>query len=118
MEFTLTFLKLFIFGLYLATPLLGSLLLIIIALGQFVGRKESWTRFDALYWTFVTATTLGYGDFSPSQKSTKALTVIMTLTGLIFTGIIVALALNSATVAFKSHGGLDKVESGVHRITK
>jgi len=24
--------------------------------------RESWIRFDSLYWSFITATTIGYGD--------------------------------------------------------
>lgn len=117
MEFTLTFIKLFLFGLYLAVPILLALLLFIVLVGQFVGRREGWGRFDALYWSFVTATTLGYGDFRPTRKLTKSLSVSMTLTGIVFTGIIVALALHSATEAFKSHHDVEKVKSGIERIT-
>ena len=116
MEFTLTFIRLFFFGLYLAAPILLSLLFFIVLIGQFVGRREGWPRFDALYWSFVTATTLGYGDFRPSQKLTRALSVLMTLTGIIFTGIIVAVALNSAMEAFKAHRDVEHVKSGIERI--
>lgn len=118
MEFTLTFTKLFLFGMYLASPLLLALLLIIILLGQRVGKKESWTRFDALYWAFVTATTLGYGDFKPTRKISKILTVLITFTGIIFTGIIVAIALHSATVAFDSYRDIDALKTSVEAIIR
>ncbi len=116
MEFTLTFIKLFFFGLYLAAPILLFLLASILLIGQFVGRREGWRRFDAFYWSFVTATTLGYGDFRPTQKMTRALSVLMTLTGIVFTGIIVAVALNSAMEAFRAHRDVEQVKSGIERI--
>ena len=117
MEFAITFLRLFLFGLYLAAPLLLSLLLVIVVVGQCVGRKEKWSRFDSLYWSFVTATTLGYGDFRPSQKSSKLFAIFITLNGIVLTGIIVAVALYSATEAFKAHKDIETVKSGIHRIT-
>jgi voltage-gated potassium channel len=92
MGFTFTFLKFFLYGLSLAAPLLVLLVLVIILLGQRVGRKEMWTWYNALYWSFITATTVGYGDFRPERKTSKILAVFIALTGLIFTGIVVAIA--------------------------
>lgn len=117
MDFTITFLKLFSYGLLLAAPLLLALLTTIILLGQIVGRKERWERSDALYWSFVTATTLGYGDFRPTRKATKALAVAITLTGIVFTGITVAIALNATGETFKHHRDIEKIKSGIERIT-
>jgi hypothetical protein len=60
---TITYLKHFGFGLRLTLPLLlkklsgGNTLL-----RQTVGRKEGWTHFDRFCWSFITATTVGYGD--------------------------------------------------------
>ena len=65
----------------------------------------------------MTATTLGYGDFRPSRKSSKAFSILITLSGLVLTGIIVAVALYSATEAFKAHKDLALVKSEMHRIT-
>ena len=74
-----------------------------ICLGQIVGHIESWKRFDALYWSFITATTVGYGDIRPSYRSSRVLSILIALTGLVFTGIIVAIAVRSATYAFNIH---------------
>jgi len=103
MEFTFTFMKTFLYGLYFTAPLLLLIVLITIFLGQIVGHIESWKRFDALYWSFITATTVGYGDIRPSYRTSKILSVLIALTGLIFTGIIVAIAVRSASYAFNIH---------------
>ncbi|RZB33862.1 MAG: hypothetical protein SRB2_03255 [Desulfobacteraceae bacterium Eth-SRB2] len=103
MEFTFTFLKTFLYGLYYTAPLLLSIVLTTICLGQIAGRIESWKKFDALYWSFITATTVGYGDIRPSYRSSRVLSILIALTGLVFTGIIVAIAVRSATYAFNMH---------------
>ena len=114
MEFTLIFLKLFIYGLSLAAPLLVSLALFIFLLGQLVGIRES--RFDALYWAFITATTVGYGDIRPMTRLSKAISILIALTGLIFTGIIVALAIHAAAESFKKIADLDEVKTVIETL--
>jgi hypothetical protein len=47
---TTTFLKEFVFALWLTSPLLLSLALVITVLGQVVGKKEGWLPFDSFYW--------------------------------------------------------------------
>ena len=108
MEFTFQFIEYFYYGIWLAAPLLIFLVLLIIVLGQVVGQRESWDRFDSLYWSFITATTVGYGDIRPLRKLSKTLSILIALTGMIFTGIIVALAINAASISFASeHEGID-----------
>ncbi len=102
MEFTFRFVRIFFYGLELASPLLLSLALLITLLGQIVGFRESWGRFDSLYWAFITATTVGYGDIRPVARLSRILSVLIALTGIIFTGVIVALAINAATIAFSN----------------
>ena len=116
MAFTLTFIKLFSYGVYLTAPLLIAFIAAIIFIGQVVGKKESWTRFDSLYWSFITATTVGYGDIRPMQKLSKSLSIVIAFIGLIMTGIIVALALNAASFAFKEHADIAQVKSNIEMI--
>ena len=108
MQFTFQFIKYFVYGIELAAPLLLFLALLIVVLGQIVGLRETWSRFDSLYWSFITATTVGYGDIRPLRRLSKTFSILIALVGMIFTGIIVALAINAASNAFASvHDGVD-----------
>ncbi len=100
---TTTFLKQFLFGLWLTAPLLLSLAGIITVLGQIVGKKEGWSPFDSFYWSFITATTVGYGDVRPTKKWARILAVVIALVGLTFTGILIAVAVHAATIALAAH---------------
>jgi voltage-gated potassium channel len=99
---TITFLKEFGTGLWLTAPLLLSLAAAITLLGQFVGRKEGWSRFDSFYWSFVTATTVGYGDIRPTKRASRVIAILIALLGLLFTGILIAVAVGAGTEALKA----------------
>ena len=100
MDFTFLFLEKFFRGLVFVWPLLISLGLFITLLGHIVGRLESWDKFDAIYWAFITATTVGYGDIRPISRLSKVLSVFIALNGMVFTGIMVALAVNAVTDSY------------------
>ncbi len=100
---TTTFLKQFLFGIWLTTPLLLSLAASITVLGQIVGKKEGWSSFDSFYWSFITATTVGYGDIRPTKKWSKIFAIVIALVGLTFTGILIAVAVHAATIALAAH---------------
>ena len=110
MEFTLTFIKLFFWAVYLVSPLLLFLCFVVVMLGQVVGHVEKWNYFDALYWSFITATTVGYGDIRPLRKISKILSVIIALVGLMFTGILIAVTLNTTSIAFEKHADQRVIE--------
>ena len=116
MEFTYKFISFFFFGLELASPLLILLAILIILFGQIVGARESWNKFDSLYWAFITATTVGYGDIRPMQRLSKTFSVLIALTGMIFTGMIVALAINAASIAFSSVNDETEVKAKIEKI--
>jgi len=101
MEFTFDFIRMFGIGLYYTAPLLALMLLIIVILGHFLGRLEGWSRLDALYHALITATTVGYGDFHPRKRPSKILAIVIAFVGIVFTGIVVAVALHAAGHAFK-----------------
>ena len=78
------------------------------ALGQVVGKIEGWSPFDSFYWSFITATTVGYGDICPERRGSRILSILITLVGLTLTGILIAVAVHAATIALAAHDGAMK----------
>jgi hypothetical protein len=44
---------------------------------------------------------VGYGDFRPTKKGSKLLSVATALVGLVFTGIVIAIGVHAVDQAFK-----------------
>jgi voltage-gated potassium channel len=78
-----------------------GLALAITLLGQAVGRHEGWSRFDSFYWSFITATTVGYGDVRPVKNRSKIISIVIAFLGLTLTGILIAVAVQAATLALR-----------------
>jgi voltage-gated potassium channel len=56
---------------------------LILALGTVVYHiLEGWTWVDALYFSVITLTTIGYGDFSPTTDGGKLFTIFYIFIGL------------------------------------
>ena len=100
---TTRFLKEFLYGLWLTFPLLLSLGVTVTMLGQAVGRLEGWSSFESFYWSFITATTVGYGDVRPTKRVSRILAIAIALVGFTLTGILVAVAVHAATIALAAH---------------
>ena len=71
-------------------------------LGQSLGAKEGWSRFDSFYWSFITATTVGYGDLRPVNRRSRIIAILLAFLGLTLTGILVAVAVHAATLALNT----------------
>ncbi|SFL95542.1 potassium channel family protein [Marinobacter zhejiangensis] len=81
--------------LLIAWPILVFLMVIIALLGLWVGRREGWRWQDSLYWAGITATTVGYGDIRPKRGGSRLLSLVIAMVGLVFSGLVVALAVNA-----------------------
>ena len=79
-------------AIHLAWPVLSTILAIQIALGLLVGFVEGWSLGDAVYFTFVTGLTIGYGDIVPRQALARALAIGVGISGLFLTGLIAGIA--------------------------
>jgi hypothetical protein len=58
---------------------------------------EQYTYFDGLYWSVITAFSIGYGDITPRTWLGKALAMSLGMMGVLSIGIIAGLALNWVT---------------------
>ena len=76
----------------LTWPVLSIILAIQVALGLVIGVLEGWSVGDALYFTFITGLTIGYGDVVPRQGFARALAVAIGVSGLFLTGVIAGIA--------------------------
>ena len=71
-------------------PILSGVLVVIAGLGLLIGRIEDWRVSEALYFSFVTGLTVGYGDFVPRHLSSRVLAVFIGFAGIVLTGLVAA----------------------------
>lgn len=86
-------------GLRVVWPVLSGLLGAIVALGATVGWREGWSLQDSVYFAFITALTIGYGDLAPKVLLTRALSVLIGICGLLLTALVAAVAVKALTFA-------------------
>ena len=80
----------------------------------FYWRFEDWTIIEALYFSVVTLTTVGYGDLSPTSAGTQIFTIVYILTGF---GVLVALLTSVAQqyMSLKAEGGRQRTRLSSRR---
>ena len=83
----------------LAWPVLSIILAIQVALGLLIGFLEGWSVGDAIYFTFITSLTIGYGDIVPRQALGRALAVGIGICGLFLTGLTAGIAMYALRTA-------------------
>ena len=110
MEFSITFFETFVWGVYLLSPIFLILLALICMLGLVVGRMESWQKFDAIYWAFITALTIGYGDIRPLKKRSRILSIVIGCFGLMLGGILVAITVKAASNSLDAHVAIETIQ--------
>ena len=101
MELTITFLKIFWVIIFYISPLVLFNVTLMVIAGQVVGRLEGWPWTRSIYYTFITGTTVGYGDFCPLKGWSRLLAVFIAFCGLLLTGIIVSIAISAMELSIK-----------------
>ena len=91
-------------AIYVTWPVLSAILAIQLALGLLTGFVEGWSLGDAIYFTFITGLTIGYGDLVPRQTLTRALAIGIGFFGLFVTGVIAAIAVHAIRSALTDGG--------------
>ena len=72
----------------------------IIAGGIAIHFVEGMSFFDGLWWSFVTATTVGYGDISPATPAGRVIAALLMIVGI---GLIGSLTSTLTALFFQSH---------------
>jgi voltage-gated potassium channel len=83
----------------LGWPVLSTILAIQVVLGLLIGFVEGWSFGEALYFTFVTGLTIGYGDIVPRQALARALAIGIGICGLFLAGLIAGIAVYAMRAA-------------------
>ena len=91
-------------AIHVTWPVLSAILAIQLALGLLTGFVEGWSLGDAVYFTFITGLTIGYGDLVPRQTLTRALAIGIGFFGLLFGGVIAAIAVHAIRSALTDGG--------------
>jgi voltage-gated potassium channel len=86
----------------------GMLIILIAVNACAIAYFEHMKITDSLYFAFVTAFTIGYGDIAPVTAGGRIVSLLVGLLGLIFTGIIVAIATRSLARTFRDVGNEEK----------
>ena len=91
-------------AIHVAWPVLSAILAIQLALGLLTGFVEGWSLGDAVYFTFITGLTIGYGDLVPRQALTRALAIGIGFLGLFATALVAAIAVHAMRSALTDDG--------------
>ncbi|MCL4798102.1 MAG: hypothetical protein KJ025_00840 [Burkholderiales bacterium] len=82
-------------GVHVVWPILSALLIVMVTLGIVIGLIEGWRLVDSLYFAFVTGLTIGYGDLVPKMLLSRALAVVIGITGILLTGLVAAIGVQA-----------------------
>jgi hypothetical protein len=80
-------------------PILSVLLALMVGLGLTIGWREGWSIEEAVFFTFVSGLTIGYGDLVPRFPLTRALAIAIGLCGVLLTALLAAVAVQALASA-------------------
>jgi hypothetical protein len=76
-------------------PILSGIIGCMAVSGLLVGWIESWRVDEALYFTFVTGLTIGYGDLTPKHLASRLLAVEIGFCGIVLNGLVAAISVQA-----------------------
>jgi len=113
MRFSIDFSKALLVLLRHSFPIWGGISILITLGGFLLAGLEDLSIGAGLYFAWVTGTTVGYGDLTPTSGASRLVAIIIALLGILFTGIVVALALEAAKLSIRKNGSLDELKGTV-----
>ena len=85
-------------------PILSGILLVMVGSGLVIWRIEGWRIDEALYFTFVTGLTIGYGDFTPRHVTARLLALVIGFAGIVLTGLVAAVSVQALRATDRDPG--------------
>jgi len=91
-----TFFRIFLKVIYVLRKIVATLFLFVILMGVLLAYIEGLGIWEGIYFSFVTAFTLGYGDIAPHTPLGMFIcSILLPLAGMLLTGIMVAAAIKA-----------------------
>ena len=85
-------------------PVLSGGFVAMVGPGLLIGQIEGWRLDDALYFTFVTGLTIGYGDLTPRHVVSRLLAVMIGFAGIVLTGLVAAVSVEALRATARDAG--------------
>ncbi len=84
---------------------LGAVLLVFVLIiflsGILIARFDDVSLEEAIYFAFITAFTVGFGDITPKSRGARLVTVFLSFVGLLLVGLLVAIAVHALGLALE-----------------
>jgi voltage-gated potassium channel len=101
-HFVLTHIQL----LYELSGALIALLALIVICGYLISRFDKVGLEEAIYFAFITAFTVGFGDVTPKSRGSRAICVFLAFLGMILVGVVVAVSVSALDAALDARNAL------------
>lgn len=86
-------------GISLTWPILSGLCLAMLGLGAVTGLFEGWSLTESIYFAFVSALTIGYGDLAPVTTAGRVLAIAIGVCGILLTALLAGIAVKAMETA-------------------
>ncbi len=100
---------------HFARHVLAGLLLMLVLIAVLLAAVERLGFGEALYFTLITGLTVGYGDIVPDTLVGRIASVVAAFTGLMLTGLYIAIATKALSLAVEERTEATRQGSGDHR---
>jgi voltage-gated potassium channel len=90
--------------LYELSGVLVIFVVVIAVLGVLISRFDRIPLEDAIYFAFITAFTVGFGDVAPQTRGARVVTVLLALFGVLLVGVAVAVAVHALDIVMTAGG--------------